>query len=166
MGSRRSPPGLLASLAALVASVGLVGVIASLGAGFNVEALATWYPDLPKSNLTPPNFVFPVVWTSLYAIMAYAAFRVWRASGLVGAPGALGLYLVQLALNLAWSYLFFAEKAFGAALAEIALLFIVIILTIWRFAAHDRVAAALLVPYALWVAFASYLNFEIVRLNG
>jgi translocator protein len=105
------------------------------------------------------------VWTALYLIMGYAAWRVWRRAGFGGAPAALALFGSQLALNLAWSYLFFGRQWIGAAFVEIAVLLAAIAATALAFARTDRIAAWLLAPYAAWVAFASVLTGWIWILN-
>ena len=93
--------------------------------------------------------------------MAIAAWRVWRAAGLAGARRALSLHLGQLALNLAWSVLFFGLHLTGAALVDILLLLIAIALTAHAFMAHDRLAGLLMLPYLAWVGYATALNIAI-----
>ena len=109
--------------------------------------------------------MFAPVWTALYLMMAVAAWRVWRRRGAPGAHPALAMWALQLALNLCWSYVFFGLRLIGGALAEIAVLLAAILVTAllsWRI---DRVAGALLAPYAAWVAFAALLNAALWRLN-
>ena len=132
---------------------------ASVGALFGPGA---WYTGLPKPSFNPPNWVFAPVWTTLYIMIAIAGARAW----LAGAPvGAMGLWLLQLALNATWTYLFFGMKRPDLALIDIALL----LLTITAFAITVRrvspLSSALFVPYVAWVSFASALNFAIWRLN-
>ena len=125
-----------------------------------------WYDGLAKPAWTPPDAVFPVAWTLLYVLMGVAAFRVWRRRGLGGAPVALGLWLVQLALNTAWSWLFFGRHAMGAALFDLTLLWATVLAVLLAFRRHDRPAAWLMVPYLAWAGFAWALNLAVWRLNA
>jgi tryptophan-rich sensory protein len=106
------------------------------------------------------------VWILLYAVMGVAAWLVWRSAEAPGRRAALGLFLVQLALNGAWSWIFFGRHAIGGALVEIALLWLAILATLFAFRRVSRRAAWLLAPYLAWVTFASALMFAIWRLNG
>lgn len=124
-----------------------------------------WYASLNKPSWNPPSWVFGPVWTVLYAMMATAAWLVWQRGGWAAQSRALSLYLVQLVLNAAWTPLFFGLKMPGLAFAEILLLFAAIIATALAFRRAGTVAALLLVPYAAWVGFASFLNFTLWRLN-
>ena len=124
-----------------------------------------WYRAIAKPDWTPPDALFGPVWTVLYVLMAVAAWRVWRRGGFGAACGALTLYLAQLALNAAWSLVFFGLHRPGWAAAEIVILLAAILATIRAFALHDRIAATLLVPYAVWVGYAAALNVAIWRLN-
>lgn len=152
----------------------LVPALVSLAAAFGVAALGgmatassveTWYATLQKPAFNPPNGIFAPVWTTLYALMAIAAWRVWQASSGPVRRRAIGLYAAQLVLNLGWSWLFFGLRQPGLALAEIAVLLVAVVLTGLTFWRIDRPAGLMFVPYAAWVAFASLLNFEIWRLN-
>jgi benzodiazapine receptor len=118
-----------------------------------------WYEGLVKPSLTPPNWVFGPVWTVLYLMMGWAAGLVWWQVGFRRAKMALGLYLLQLGLNAAWSWLFFGWHQPGWALACIVLLGLAIVATIWAFGRISAVAAWLMAPYLAWVSFASCLNF-------
>lgn len=136
---------------------------AGVGAQFMPGA---WYQELAKPAWTPPSWLFGPVWTVLYAMMAVAAWLVWRERGLAGAPWALSLFVVQLALNTLWSWLFFGMQRPGLAMVDIVALWIAILCTATAFGGTSRVAAVLLVPYLLWVSFAAALNFSIWRLNS
>ncbi len=140
----------------------------ALGAGFIGSRFrpGDWYVALAKPAWTPPDVVFPVAWTVLYLLMGCAAFRVWHRHGLGAARLALGLWGVQLALNAAWSWLFFGRHAVGAACVEIVMLWAAILATVLAFRRWDRPAAFLLLPYLAWVTFAAALNFVIWRLNA
>jgi translocator protein len=124
-----------------------------------------WYAALVKPALTPPAWVFGPVWTLLYLMMAIAAWLVWRSQGLNGALGPLGLFLAQLALNALWSYLFFGLKRPGLAFLDIVALWLAILATLIAFWRAYPTAGLLLLPYLLWVGFATYLNFQFWRLN-
>jgi benzodiazapine receptor len=137
--------------------------VSALGGLATASSVGTWYQALQKPAFNPPNWVFAPVWTTLYVMIAVSGWRVWRLRRLAGA--AIAAYAAQLALNLAWSLLFFGGRLIGVAFAEILLLFAAILLNIAIFWRADRAAALLLVPYAAWVAFASVLNLALWRLN-
>lgn len=148
----------------------LLCVVVCLGVGALSAALTAgpvkeWYPTLRKPAWTPPDWLFGPVWTALYLMMAVAAWLVWSRAGLLGARVGLGLFLVQLVLNAAWSGLFFALRSPGAAFAEIVALWAAIAATIVAFARVSPTAAALLAPYLLWVTYATALNGTIWVLN-
>jgi tryptophan-rich sensory protein len=152
------------SILALAGFVVLTLTVSAIGAIATLPEIPGWYAQLAKPSFTPPNWVFGPVWTTLYILMAIAAWLVWRDR----APArtrALAAWGVQLALNLAWSLLFFGSHRIGLALAEIVLLLLAIAATIALFAPLSRVAAMLLVPYLAWVAYATALNFAVWRLN-
>lgn len=146
--------------------LGLCFGVAALGSLATTPQIGGWYQTLRKPSWTPPNWLFGPVWTLLYAMMAVAAWLVWKRQGWGGARSALILFGVQLALNLAWSFIFFAAHRTGAAFAEIVLLWVVILATMIAFARHSKLAAGLMTPYLLWVGYASALNFSIWRLNS
>ena len=125
-----------------------------------------WYAELAKPTWNPPSWVFGPVWTALYIMMAVAAWLVWREGGWKAQRGPLTLYLVQWALNALWTPLFFGLQRPGPAFAEILVLLIAIVMTVMAFWRVRRVAACLLVPYALWSSFATVLNFTIWRMNA
>ncbi len=135
---------------------------AGMGSALTNLSVETWYAALRKPSFNPPNWMFGPVWTALYLMMAIAAWLVWRRAGW---DAALTLFFAQLALNVVWSGLFFGMRSPGAAFAEIVLLWFAILLTTLAFAAVSTAAAALMLPYLAWVAFAAVLNFSIWRLN-
>ena len=151
--------------AALAGFLALCLAVAAAGGAVTATSVGTWYAGLAKPAFNPPDWMFAPVWTTLFVMMAFAAWRVWRARGLAGARGALGAWLLQLALNLGWSLLFFGARMIGAALVEVVVLLAAILATLALFWRIDRVAGALLVPYAAWVAFATLLNAALWRLN-
>jgi tryptophan-rich sensory protein len=136
---------------------------ASIGA---VNQPGQWYEELKKPILTPPNWIFGPVWTVLYGMMGWAAGLVWQQAGLRRASTALGLYLIQLGLNAAWSWLFFGWHQPGLALVCIVFLGLAIAATISAFGRISAAAAGLMIPYLAWVSFASYLNFMFWKLNA
>lgn len=152
-------------IAVLVVCVGLCLAVGALGGWVTAGSVKDWYPTLHKPSFNPPNWLFGPVWTVLYVMMGVAAWRVWfKASG-DRARGPLSLFGLQLALNLGWSVTFFGLHAIGAAVVVIVALEAAVLGTIFVFRRIDGLAAALLVPYALWVAFATLLNVTIWRLN-
>jgi benzodiazapine receptor len=150
-------------------ALGLVGWLAgSLAAGFIGSRFqpGAWYASLAKPAWTPPNAVFAPVWSVLYLLIALAAWLVWRRAGFKGAGVALALFVAQLVLNALWSWLFFGLHRPDLAFFEIVILWSAaagVAVLFWR---EVRSAGALMVPYVLWVGFASYLNFALWRLNG
>lgn len=138
--------------------------VGGLGAIATDKGVRDWYPSLRKPNGTPPGWVFGPVWTTLYVLMAVSAWLIWREYQW-GARAALLIFFGQLALNVAWSGIFFGTRRPGMALVEIAILWLAIAFTVFVFSTLSPTAAYLLVPYLLWVSYASYLNFGIWRLN-
>jgi benzodiazapine receptor len=138
----------------------LVGLSASL---FTEPNIATWYAGLVKPSFNPPNWVFAPVWTALYVLMGFAAWRTWRVAGVMSV--ALTLYFLQLTFNFAWSLIFFAQHLIAIALADIVVLWITIAATIISFWRTDRWAGVMMLPYLAWVSFATLLNYEIWRQN-
>ena len=141
----------------------LVGIAAT---PFTTAGIYTWYNRIIKPSFQPPNWVFGPVWTILYALMGIAAYLVWEKGWEKReVKTALGIFGIQLILNFFWSFIFFGNKAFGWAFVEILVLWIFIALTIWKFYKISKTAAYLLIPYILWVSFASVLNGAIWWLN-
>ncbi len=141
----------------------LAGVVGSL---FTVSAIPTWYAGLVKPVLNPPSWIFGPVWTTLYALMGVVAFLVWRNGWEKKAvKRALGVFGIQLFLNAIWSIIFFGLHSPGWALVDIIALWLAIVCTIAVFYKISKPAAYLLLPYILWVSFASYLNCSIWMLN-
>lgn len=140
----------------LVGCVLLAFLPGAVGSAFGPDA---WYAAIDKSSLTPPGFVFPIVWSLLYLMIGVSLFAFLNTGE--RDRFALLAFGAQLVLNGLWSYLFFGLHAPGAALVDIALLWIAIVATIIAFARHSRLAAWLLAPYLVWVSFATYLNFAI-----
>jgi len=124
-----------------------------------------WYAGLNKPSWNPPGWVFGPVWSALYTMMAVAAWLVWQRGGVVAQRRALTWFAVQLALNAAWTPLFFGLHLPAVAFGEILLLCAAIAATLLAFSRVNRLAAWLLAPYLAWVSFAAVLNFMIWRLN-
>lgn len=154
----------LQQLGAFLVSLVVCYAVAALGALASITA-RDFYLQLERPAWSPPGAVFGPVWSVLYTLMAIAAWLVWRAGGLAGARYALGLFLLQLACNALWSWLFFAWHLGGLAMADIVLLWVVLLATLLAFRRWSRAAAWLLVPYLAWVSFAGALNFAIWRAN-
>ncbi|HEX4271277.1 MAG TPA: TspO/MBR family protein [Rhizomicrobium sp.] len=138
--------------------------VGALGSVATEPSIPTWYAGLAKPGFNPPNWLFAPVWTTLYILMAVAAWRVWRVTGTKSLE--MTIFAVQLALNCAWSFIFFSAHQTGAALAELSLLWLTILATLILFWRHDRIAGLLFVPYLAWTSFAALLNHAIWRLNG
>jgi benzodiazapine receptor len=128
-------------------------------------AHSSWYRSLNKPSFTPPDKAFPVVWTTLYALMAWSGYRVWSAAPSRQRNAALRLWMSQLAANARWSKLFFGEHRPMLALTDIIALEGTILTYINAARKVDRAAANAFIPYAAWVAFATVLNAEFARLN-
>jgi benzodiazapine receptor len=124
-----------------------------------------WYASLQKPAWNPPGWVFGPVWSALYTMMAVAAWLVWRRGGFVAQRRPLTLFLLQLALNAAWTPLFFGLHWPGVAFAEMVLLWLAIAATLLAFRPVSRIASWLLAPYLAWVSFAAALNFTYWLLN-
>lgn len=151
-------------LAGFVVSLLLCYGVAAVGAVASISA-RDFYQQLERPVWSPPGSVFGPVWSLLYTLMAVAAWLVWRAGGLYGARRALGLFLLQLAWNALWSWLFFAWRLGGLAMADIVLLWATLLATIVAFHRWSRPAAWLLAPYLAWVSFAAALNFAVWQAN-
>lgn len=152
-------PGLaLAGFAALTFVAAALGAIASANA-------REFYAALTRPEWSPPAGLFGPVWTLLYALMAVAAWLVWRERGWARARGALGLFVVQLAFNAAWSWLFFAWHRGALAFACIVALDLLVVATVVAFARIRRLAAGLLVPYLAWIGFATALCWAVWQRN-
>lgn len=147
----------------------LISVAVSFTAAFGSltvgDAFTKWYPSLNKPVFTPPGWIFGPVWTILYLMMGIALYLVWRDGVKRDIRVAVPIFIIQLVLNALWSFIFFGLKAPGAALVEIVVLWMAIVLTVAAFFRISRTAGLLLIPYWLWVTFAVALNFSIWMLN-
>ena len=149
----------------------IISIIICLAAGFigtifTNPSIPTWYESLKKPSFNPPAWLFSPVWTALFIIMGISLFLVWQ-KGLNynGVKIALIVFGIQLILNILWSILFFGLRSPLTAFIEIIILWILILMTILIFYPISKTAALLLLPYILWVSFASILNFSLWQLN-
>ncbi|HSV27213.1 MAG TPA: TspO/MBR family protein, partial [Sedimentisphaerales bacterium] len=145
----------------------LISLLAGLvGSMFTATSVRTWYATLNRPALTPPGWVFGPVWTALYIMMGIAAGLVWSKG--IASPAvkaAIAAFIIQLILNALWSFLFFGLQSPLYGLIDIIALWFAIAVTIFLFRRVDLYAALLLVPYLLWVTFATFLNIRIWQLN-
>lgn len=143
----------------LVVAVAVCLGASAIGGLFTSASVGSWYPTLAKPSWTPPGWLFGPVWITLYTAMAVAAWDVWRSPG--PTRRALALFGLQLAVNVAWSGLFFGLRSPALALIDIVVLVALIAATMVAFWSHRRRAGALLIPYLLWTSFAMCLNAAI-----
>lgn len=152
------------SLLALAGFV-LVSLAAGfLGSFFTMDQITTWYATLTKPSWTPPNWVFGPVWTTLYALMGVAAYLVSRSKKL-GKTLVLWLFFAHLIVNALWSIVFFGLHELELALGIIVLLWALIVLLMRLYWRYSHVATYLMIPYLLWVSYATTLNLGIIFLN-
>ncbi len=149
----------------LIGSLIITLAVGGIAGYATATSIGSWYVTLNKPWFNPPNALFGPVWTVLYIMMGIALYRVWRSPSTSVRNAALRWFALQLALNFAWSFLFFYFHHIGVALLDISVLLITIILTIVGFAKVDKSAAWLLFPYVCWVSFATILNAAIFSLN-
>lgn len=150
-------------LAGSLAACFLAGGIGSI---FTTSAIPTWYAGLVKPTFNPPNGVFGPVWSMLYLLMGISLFLVWRmGSSIPGVRIALAFFWIQLLFNTLWSISFFGLRSPLLGLLNIAFLWALILITLVLFMRVNRPAGLLLIPYLLWVSYASALNLAIWRLN-
>lgn len=150
---------------ALLLWFGICFGVAALGSWLTASEIAGWYRTLRLPYFAPPTWVYGPVWTLLYALMAIAAWQVWLTAPSLMRSRGLILFAIQLALNLAWSWMFFHEHEIGAALGDLIVLWIVVGITTLVFAQIAHMAAWLMTPYWAWLSFAAILNAAFWRLN-
>jgi tryptophan-rich sensory protein len=151
-------------IAGLMAFLAVCLGVMALGGAITATTVNTWYQTLEKPGFAPPDWIFGPVWAGLYIMIAVAGWLVWRRVGVRGP--ALALFAIQLALNSAWTMLFFGMTWIGAALLEIVILWIVIAAATRTFFSISKTAGLLFLPYLLWVAYAAVLNGAIWVMNG
>ncbi len=154
------------NLLKLLFSIIICEAVGIFGAIFTTPAIPTWYAKLNKPSFSPPNWVFGPVWTLLYGLMGASAYLIWQ-QGIEkpAVKSALFIFTLQLILNFLWSFFFFKLQSPLYALIEILLLWILILATIISFYQINKLAGLILVPYLLWVSFATLLNYYIFKLN-
>ena len=150
----------------LVIFIAIPLIVGFIGSFFTTSNIPTWYTSLIKPSFNPPNYLFGPVWTILYILMGVAAFLIWQ-KGIKKKKVKVAIYIfvAQLFLNMLWSILFFGLQNPLLALIEIFILWALILLTIVKFSEISKKATYLLIPYILWVSFASILNLFIYLLN-
>jgi len=146
-------------IARFVVSIFLCQLAGIIGSLFTTPSIATWYASLNKVSFSPPNWVFAPVWITLYFLMGISLYLVW------GKKTAMMVFFVQLALNTFWSIIFFGFHNILLAFIEIVILWFAILATMIVFYKESKTASFLLIPYFLWVSFASVLNFAIFLVN-
>lgn len=153
------------NIIALIISILLAQGVGLLS-GFLSMNSSSAYENFNKPSFSPPGWIFPVVWTILFTLMAVAAYRIWM-KGKSGeeARKALLLYGIQLFLNFLWSIIFFRYRLYAIAFLELLVLLVFILLTTFEFYRIDKTAAYLMIPYIAWVSFAGVLNYTIWMLN-
>jgi len=150
----------------LILSVALPLAVGASGSYFTIPEINNWYQTIQKPSWNPPNWIFGPVWTTLYALMGIALYLVWKSRNSNGVKSfAISFFMIQLGLNFFWSVIFFNKHQAGLAFAEIILLWIFILFTIFSFSRVNNTASWLLVPYISWVSFAMILNYTIWQLN-
>ncbi|RJR28983.1 tryptophan-rich sensory protein [Candidatus Microgenomates bacterium] len=148
----------------LVLAIALCQLAGIVGSVFTFQAIPTWYATLNKPFFSPPNWVFGPVWTALYTLMGVSLYLIWTNKSKLKKE-ALSVFYAQLIINSLWSMLFFGLKNPALAFIVILLLWVLIAATIVKFYKFSKLASYLLIPYLLWVGFASVLNLAIVLLN-
>lgn len=149
----------------LIISLLIPILLGSIAGSFTAQAVPEWYDTLQKPSFNPPNWIFGPVWTTLYILMGITCHMIWRRAPSPERNRALLIYAIQLALNFAWSFLFFYFHLLGIALIEIVMLWIAIAAMLIHFYRLQPLAAYLNVPYFLWVTFATALNAGYFFLN-
>jgi translocator protein len=159
-------PSLARQTLALVLLLALTFAAAAVGGLFTSTSVGGWYQQLERPEWRPPDWIFGPVWTTLYAMMAVAAWLVWRRGRWTHARVPLALWLLQLLLNVGWSALFFGIREPGLAFYEIILLWLAIAATTASFWRWSKIGALIMIPYLAWVTFAAMLNYTIWQMNN
>ncbi len=155
----------LPKTARLLASILICELAGLIGSAFTAGAIGTWYAALAKPSFNPPDWVFGPAWATLYFLIGISLYLVWN-RGMKKNKAAATMFGVQLALNVLWTALFFGLHQPRLAFIEIIALWIAVAATIILFYRISKAAAALMIPYLLWVSFAAALNFAITTLNA
>lgn len=137
-----------------------------MGSLLTMSSVDTWYQTIEKPSWTPPNWLFAPVWTTLFLLMAVSAWMIWLDGGIRQNIVPLALFIIQLAFNVLWSGLFFANQSPGLAFINIVFLWFLILSMIIAFIKVKQIAGYMNIPYMLWVTYAGALNLSIWRLNS
>lgn len=149
----------------LLVSIVIAESAGIIGSVFTFSEITTWYATLIRPSFSPPNWLFGPVWTTLYCLMGISAFLIWQKRKTRLARAGLVIYGVNLVANSLWSIVFFGLHRPDMALLVVFVLWSTIVIMIKRFWPINQLASLLLIPYLLWVTFATFLNFTIYRLN-
>ncbi len=149
----------------LILWIVLLITIGSVIGSLTKPEISTWYSTLNRSNLTPPNYVFPVAWTILYGIIGACGWLIWQEGSLPRLGVIKTLYLTQLILNWSWTPLFFGFHLTGLSLVVLVAMDILVCVLIWLACRKIKAVSVLMIPYLSWILFASYLNFYIWQYN-
>ena len=149
----------------------IISALIALGVGglsalLSMNGMQIYDTTVTKPALTPPGWLFSVVWTILYTLVGISAARVWKTKESAARSSGLNLYVAQLIVNFFWSLIFFNAQAFGFAASWLLLLWVLVFLMIRQFYKVDRLAALLQIPYLIWLTFAAYLNIGVWYLNS
>lgn len=155
---------MITKISRLVLSIGICLGAGFIGSVFTTSSIPVWYANLNKPFFSPPNWIFAPVWTILYILMGISLYLVWVSKNKLKQKG-IKLFFIQLGLNVLWSIIFFGLKNPVLAFINILALWITIFLTIQSFKKINKLAGNLLIPYLLWVSFATILNLSITILN-
>ena len=145
--------------------IGISELVGLISGWLSMEGMVIYNATVNKPTLTPPAWVFPVVWTILFALMGIGAARVWLKDDLVWKKPGLNIFFTQLVFNFFWPLFFFNAQAFGFSLIWLIALWLLVLGMIWIFRKSDRLAAYLQIPYLLWLTFAAYLNAMVWIMN-
>lgn len=154
----KTHPSLIIWIVALIAIGGLIGSLTK-------PEISTWYSALNRSNLTPPNYIFPIAWTILYGMIGACGWLIWREASLPKLTAIKILYLTQLILNWSWTPLFFHYHLTGFSLVVLVAMDILVGILIFLAYRRMRAVSLLMIPYLFWILFATYLNFYIWQCN-
>lgn len=156
----------MSNILKLIISIVICQLAGIIGAFFTTDSIPTWYNSLNKPEFNPPNWLFGPVWTILYLLMGISLFIIWKEDlKNKNVKNAFAIFIVQLIINLLWSVVFFGMHSISGGLIVIIVLLVIIIITIVKFKKISFTASILLIPYLLWVCFATILNFYFYKLN-
>jgi benzodiazapine receptor len=148
----------------VVISIAVCQLAGAIGSVFTYSSVTTWYPTLAKPDFSPPTWIFAPVWITLYFLMGISLYLIWINRAKDNGKAFI-LFAIQLMLNVLWSFMFFGLKSPLYGLIDILVLLVAIILTVYVSYKISVVAAILLIPYLVWVSFATILNYNIFLLN-